>query len=61
MGRRFVGFIVVLQAVLFLVHLVLYETWEFSSAGSETYRAVVALVLGLLSVSFVAASLLAFR
>ena len=33
-GRRFVGFIVVLQAVLFLVHLVLYETWEFSIAGS---------------------------
>src|SRR5579862_5174637 len=61
MGRRFVGFIVVLQAVLFLVHLVLYETWEFSIAGSETHRAVVALVLGLLSVSFVAASLLAFR
>ena len=60
-GRRFVGFIVVLQAVLFLVHLVLYETWEFSSAGSLAHRASIAMILGVLSVSFVAASLLAFR
>jgi hypothetical protein len=61
-GRRFVGFIVVLQAVLFLVHLFLYETWAFSSAGSEAHGAWwIEIVLGLLSVSFVAASLLAFR
>jgi predicted MPP superfamily phosphohydrolase len=60
-GRRFVGFIVVLQAVLFLVHLVLYETWEFSSAGSLPHGASIAMILGVLSVSFVAASLLAFR
>ncbi|HZW79036.1 MAG TPA: metallophosphoesterase [Candidatus Deferrimicrobiaceae bacterium] len=61
-GRRFVGFIVVLQAVLFLIHLFLYETWGFSSAGSEAHGAQwIEIVLGLLSVSFVAASLLAFR
>ncbi|MGB8990394.1 MAG: metallophosphoesterase [Candidatus Sulfotelmatobacter sp.] len=60
-GRRFVGFIVVLQAVLSLVHLCLYETWVFSSAGSDGQRAAIKLVLGVLSVSFVAASLLAFR
>ena len=60
-GRRFVGFIVILQAVLFLVHLVLYKTWEFSSVGSVADRASIALILGALSASFVAASLLAFR
>src|ERR1700733_2637196 len=60
-GRRFVGFIVVLQALLFLVHLCLYETWVFSSAGSVAHRASIAMILGVSSVSFVAASLLAFR
>ncbi|MGB8583681.1 MAG: metallophosphoesterase [Candidatus Sulfotelmatobacter sp.] len=60
-GRRFVGFIVVLQAVLFLIHLFLYETWEFLSLGSVAHRASIAMILGVLSVSFVAASLLAFR
>ena len=60
-GRRFVGFIVILQTVLFLVHLFLYETWVFSFAGSDGQRLVIKLVLGVLSVSFVDASLLAFR
>jgi uncharacterized protein len=60
-GKRFVGFIVALQVILFLLHLFLYETWTFSSAGSESGRAVIKLVLGVLSMSFVAASLLAFR
>jgi len=60
--RRFIGFIVILQSVLFLTHFLLYETWTFSPAGSKTPGALwIKLVLGFLSVSFVAASLLAFR
>ena len=60
--RRLIGFIVIFQSVLFLAHLLLYETWTFSSAGKYSPGAPwIRLVLGLLSVSFVAASLLAFR
>jgi uncharacterized protein len=58
---RFVGFILVLQTVLFLVHLFLYETWAFSSPGADANGVAIKIVLGVLSVSFVAASLLAFR
>src|SRR5271168_4422877 len=60
--RELIGFVVVIQSVLFLTHYLLYETWAFSPAGSETPGAFwIKLVLGLLSVSFVAASLFAFR
>src|SRR5271170_3696514 len=60
--RELIGFIAVIQSVLFLTHYLLYETWTFSPAGSETPGTFwVKLVLGFLSVSFVAASLLAFR
>jgi predicted MPP superfamily phosphohydrolase len=60
--RELIGFIVVIQSVLFLTHYLLYETWAFSPAGSETPGAFwIKLVLALLSVSFIAASLLAFR
>jgi predicted MPP superfamily phosphohydrolase len=60
--KELIGFIAVIQSVLFLTHYLLYETWSFSSAGSETPGAFwIKLVLRLLSVSFVAASLLAFR
>ncbi len=60
--RELISFIVVIQSVLFLTHYLLYETWAFSPAGSETPGAFwIKLVLGLLSVSFIAASLLAFR
>jgi predicted MPP superfamily phosphohydrolase len=52
----------VIQSVLFLTHYLLYETWTFSSIGSEIPGAFwIKLVLGVLSVSFVAASMLAFR
>jgi predicted MPP superfamily phosphohydrolase len=45
-----------------LIHLLLYQTWTFSPVGSDTPGAFwIELVLGFLSVSFVAASLLAFR
>src|SRR5882672_925831 len=60
--KNIIGFIAVIQSVLFLTHYLLYETWTFSPAGSETPGAFwIKLVLGFLSVSFVAASLLAFR
>src|SRR6266852_1710084 len=60
--RELIGFIAITQSVLFLTHYLLYETWTFSPAGSETPGAFwIKLVLGFLSASFVAASLLAFR
>jgi uncharacterized protein len=60
--KRLIGFVVILQSVLFLTHFLLYETWTFSPAGGKTPGALwIELVLGFLSVSFVAASLLAFR
>ena len=60
--KGLIGLIVILQSVLFLTHFLVYETWTFSPAGSDTPGALwIKLVLGFLSVSFVAASLLAFR
>jgi len=60
--KRLIGFIAVIQSVLFLTHLFLYETWVFSSAGGAAPGDLwIKLAFGLLSVSFVAASLLAFR
>src|SRR5258705_1323009 len=62
MRRELIGFIVVIQSVLFLAHYLLYETWTFSSSGGDTNGTLwIKLVLGFLSVSFIAASLLAFR
>jgi predicted MPP superfamily phosphohydrolase len=55
------GFIAVIQSVLFLTHLLLYETWLFSPAGRDTHGPWIEVVLAFLSVSFVTASLLAFR
>src|SRR3984893_18130024 len=60
--QELIGFVATTQSVLFLTHYLLYETWIFSPAGSETPGAFwIKLVLGFLSVSFIAASLLAFR
>src|SRR5580700_8781103 len=56
-----VGFIAVIQAVLFLTHLLLYETWTFSYTGGAAGALWLKVTLGVLSVSFLAASLLAFR
>jgi uncharacterized protein len=57
--RRLIRFIVVVQSILFLAHFFLYETWTFSAGGSRGLG--LKLAVGLLSVSFMAASLLAFR
>src|ERR1700683_4404980 len=60
--KELIGFIAVIQSILFLTHYLLYETWIFSTAGGDSPGAFwIKLVLGFLSVSFIAASLLAFR
>lgn len=60
--NRLIVFVAIIQSVLWLTHLLLYETWTFSLSGSDTARGVwIKLLFGFLSVSFVAASLLAFR
>jgi predicted MPP superfamily phosphohydrolase len=60
--NRLAVFIVIIQSILCLAHLFLYETWTFSSLPSHTAGALwIKLLLGFLSVSFVFASLLAFR
>src|SRR5690348_1988792 len=62
MRRRLIPFIAIVQSVLFLAHFFIYKTWTFSLTGRETAGAAwVKLALGILSVSFIAASLLAFR
>src|SRR5271166_5494437 len=61
-AKRLIGFIAIIQSVLFLTHLLLYKTWTFSPAGHETPGTLwTKLPLAFLSVSFVVASLLAFR
>ncbi|MGD0566865.1 MAG: metallophosphoesterase [Candidatus Sulfotelmatobacter sp.] len=61
--RRLIVFITIIQTVLFLTHFFLYKTWLFSSAESLAPKPALwaQVALGVLSVSFVAASLLAFR
>jgi predicted MPP superfamily phosphohydrolase len=60
--KRLIGLIAAIQFLFCLIHLFLYETWTFSPAGSPAHEALwTKLVLGFLSVSFVVASLLAFR
>jgi len=62
MRRRLIPFIAIVQFVLFLAHFFLYKTWTFSPAGNDTAGALwIKALLGFLSVSFIAASLLAFR
>jgi len=60
--RRLIGFIAMIQLILCLTHVFLYQTWTFSSAGEDIPGTLwIKLILSFLSVSFVAASLLAFR
>ncbi|MGD0988384.1 MAG: metallophosphoesterase, partial [Candidatus Sulfotelmatobacter sp.] len=57
---RIIRFVAVVQTVLFLTHFLLYQTWTFSTGDVASARWV-GLALGLLSVSFVTASVAAFR
>src|ERR1700730_15061956 len=60
--RGLIGFIALFQSVLFLLHFFLYETWKFSPAGNDPPVAWwLKIVGGVLSASFLATSLLAFR
>jgi predicted MPP superfamily phosphohydrolase len=60
--RRLIVFIAIIQGILALTHLFTYETWVFSSPPNSAPSALwIKLMAGFLSVSFVAASLLAFR
>ncbi len=62
MRRRIPVFIAIVQSILFLVHLVLYLTWTFFwGAMNPSALLDLRVALALLSVSFVAASLLGFR
>src|SRR5277367_6776056 len=64
MSRRqgIAGFVIVIQLILFAAHFFLYQTWAFSLTPGEAHGALwIKLLLGDLSISFVAASLLAFR
>src|SRR6202050_5572946 len=60
--KRLITFIAVIQSLLCLLHLFLYQTWAFSSAGGHRHGPLwIKLGLGFLSLSFVADSLLAYR
>ena len=60
--RGLLGFIVVFQSVLLLVHFFLYETWAFAvPSGASAELSWVKIFLAASSLSFVVASLLAFR
>ena len=60
--RGIIPFIVIIQTVLFLTHYFLYQTLTFSPAGSAVHNSLwTKLAFALLSVSFISASLLAFR
>jgi predicted MPP superfamily phosphohydrolase len=59
--QRLIGFVLTIQSVLFLTHYLLYVTWTFSPEGNASDDLWLKLVLCFLSVSFVVASLFAFR
>src|SRR6267378_537169 len=52
----------VIQSILFLTHFFIYRTWTFAPAGSEVPSSSwLKVTVAVLSVSFMAAKLLAFR
>jgi predicted MPP superfamily phosphohydrolase len=60
--RRRLNFILIAQAILLLAHAFVYATWTFFwRAPDPPGVSILAIVFAVLSVSFVAASLLAFR
>jgi len=59
--KRVAGFVAVVQVVLFLTHYFLFKTWIFELPAGHAGEALwLAGILSLLSISFVAASVLAF-
>lgn len=62
MRRRRIRFILVVQSILLLAHLFVYETWTaFTAPVDPPGVSNLAIAFVLLSISFVVASLLAFR
>jgi uncharacterized protein len=60
--RRIARFVAVVQTVLFLTHFFLYQTWVYKNPTLSSNAAVwLSVALGLLSISFVIATLLAHR
>jgi uncharacterized protein len=59
--RGLVAFASVVQSVLFLTHFFIYETWTFAAPGDEATALGLKVTVGVLSVSFLGTSLLAFR
>ena len=59
MRVRISAFIAIVQSILLLAHLALYETWSFFLGPLDSFRRIeLQVTLAILSVSFVAASLL---
>src|SRR6266851_2534033 len=56
-----IAFATVIQTILFLTHFFIYKTWTFAPSGTEFSGEWLKLTIGVLSVSFLAATLLAFR
>lgn len=62
MRSRIAAFVITVQVILFLGHWFIYETWKFFAPPSASgVTMALRIPLALLSVSFVAASLLSFR
>src|SRR5712691_6552425 len=59
--RGLIIFASVVQSILFLTHFFIYKTWTLAAPGSEATGPWLKVTVGALSVSFLAASLLAFR
>jgi len=58
----FIGFATAFQSILFLTHFFIYKTWTFATAGSEVSSPPwLKVIVGSLSISFLVATLLAFR
>src|SRR5579864_1056718 len=57
--KRFLRFIVIVQTILFFTHIFLYRTWTYGQSV-VAHRFWLQLALGVLSISFVGASVLAF-
>ncbi|HUO35119.1 MAG TPA: metallophosphoesterase [Candidatus Acidoferrum sp.] len=62
MRRRIAGFVVTIQLLLFFGHWLVYETWMyFSMPGTLQEARALQIALGVLSITFVTASMLSFR
>ncbi len=60
--KRLVLFISIIQSILFLTHIFIYQTWTFHlPLHARPAKTTVAAIVALLSISFVSASVLAFR